>query len=133
MPMNRTLLLLAAAALAAGCESAPVRTVQEGIASLFQPYAGEKDLAAGIRSYENARYGESARQLQSALDAGLSRPDRVKAHKYLAFIHCASGREGRCREEFRNALAIEPDFELDPAEAGHPMWGPVFRSVKAGR
>ena len=35
------------------------------------------------------------------------------------------------REEFQKILDIAPDFELTPAEAGHPTWGPVFRSVKA--
>jgi Tfp pilus assembly protein PilF len=122
------LLVLAATALAlAGCESAPVREIR----ALFQAHKGEPDLAAGIRSYEDGRYTESARQLQSALNAGLSRPDQVKAHKYLAFIHCSAGRERACREEFRRALAVDPDFELAAAEAGHPIWGPVFRSEKA--
>jgi hypothetical protein len=36
-----------------------------------------------------------------------------------------------CYESFRKALALKPDFELTPAEAGHPVWGPVFRSAKA--
>jgi hypothetical protein len=51
----------------------------------------------------------------------------------VAFIHCASNRERECREEFRKALAIDPGMDLAPEEAGHPMWGRVFRSVKAGR
>ncbi len=71
------------------------------------------------------------RQLQSALKSGLNSFGQIKAHKYLAFIHCASGRESRCREEFRKLLVLSPDHELAPAEAGHPTWGPVFRSVKA--
>jgi hypothetical protein len=24
-------------------------------------------------------------------------------------------------------------MDLAPEEAGHPVWGPIFRSVKAGR
>lgn len=131
--MRKILLLLAAAALLAGCETAPVKAIQQEFKGLFQTNKGEPDLAAGIRSYENGKYTESARQLQSALDAGLGQSDQVKAHKHLAFIHCASGREPRCRDEFRKALAVDPDFDLDPAEAGHPTWGPVFRSVKARR
>ncbi|HXF66595.1 MAG TPA: TssQ family T6SS-associated lipoprotein [Burkholderiales bacterium] len=126
--MKRTALLLAALLLA-GCESAPIREIR----GLFQPHKGEPELAAGIRSYEDGRYAESARQLQSALDAGLGRTDQVRAHKYLAFIHCSSGRERACREEFRKALDLDPGFELAPAEAGHPVWGPVFRSEKARR
>jgi hypothetical protein len=56
--------------------------------------------------------------------------DKVAAHKYLAFIHCAQAREASCRNEFRKALALDPDLELTPAESGHPMWGPVFKSLK---
>ena len=67
------------------------------------------------------------------LATGLNRSEQVTAHKYLAFIHCTSGREKQCRDEFRKVLDIDPALELEPAEAGHPVWGPVFRSVKARR
>lgn len=131
--MRRSLMWVAAAVLLAGCETAPVKAIREEIGGLFQASKGEQDLAAGIRSYENGNYAEASRQLQSALDAGVGKSDQVKAHKHLAFIHCVSGREGRCRDEFRKALAVDPDFELEPAEAGHPTWGPAFRSAKARR
>ncbi len=92
----------------------------------------EQELEKGIRSYEDGTYRVAVRQLQAALDFGLAaRSDQATAHKYLAFIHCVSGREKACRDEFRMALATEPAFDLQPAEAGHPMWGPVFRSAKA--
>jgi len=44
----------------------------------------------------------------------------VRAHKYLAFILCAERREQECRRELREALAIDPSFQLTPAEQGHP-------------
>ncbi len=90
-------------------------------------------LRAGVRLYENGAYAESAKSLQAALDQGLATKERARAHKYLAFIHCASSREQLCREEFRKALADDPSLDLAPAEAGHPIWGPIFRAVKAGR
>ena len=90
-------------------------------------------LQAGLRLYEDGAYAESAKSLQSAIDQGLPTKDRARAHKYLAFIHCASSREQLCREEFRKALADDPALDLAPAEAGHPIWGPIFRAVKAGR
>ena len=90
-------------------------------------------LQSGVRLYEDGDYAESAKNLQAALDQGLAAKDRARAHKYLAFIHCASNREQLCRSEFRKALAEDPSLELAPAEAGHPIWGPIFRSVKAGR
>ena len=71
--------------------------------------------------------------LSAAIGQGLTSNDRVKARKHLAFIHCVSERTTACREEFRKALAIDPGLELSAAESGHPSWGPVFRSVKAGR
>ena len=91
---------------------------------------GVHQLKDGIKSYEDGSYREAVGELQGALDAGLSDPDKVTAHKYLAFTYCISHRETLCREEFTKALTIDPKFELTPAEAGHPMWGTVFRSVK---
>jgi len=117
----------------AGCQTEPMRNMRADLQSLFGSSKGEPALAAGLRQYEDGNYAEAARQLQSAIDQGLGQSDRVKAHKTLAFIHCVSGRIPPCREEFRRALAIDPAFNLPPAEAGHPTWGPVFRSVKAGR
>ena len=29
------------------------------------------------------------------------------------------------------ALELDPKFELSAAEAGHPIWGPIFRGLKA--
>jgi Tfp pilus assembly protein PilF len=121
------------ALLLAGCQSEPIRDMQTDFKSLFGRSKGEPAMAAGLRQYEEGNYAEAAKQLQSAIDQGLARTDRVNAHKTLAFIHCVSGRTSPCRDEFRKALAIEPEFDLPPAEAGHPIWGPVFRSVKAGR
>ncbi|HXZ94019.1 MAG TPA: TssQ family T6SS-associated lipoprotein [Burkholderiales bacterium] len=131
---RRILGLLAAAAMAllAGCQSEPVRDIQRTFKQLFE-HKGEPALARGLREYDDGHYAQSARSLQLALEQGLSKSDRVKAHKCLAFIYCADGRVGPCRDEFRAALDIDPSMQLAPAEAGHPVWGPVFRSVKAGR
>ena len=65
------------------------------------------------------------------LTAGLAaRKDRANAYKYLAFVACTSGREKTCLAEFRKAFEADPKFKLTAAEAGHPVWGPVFRSVE---
>ena len=32
--------------------------------------------------------------------------------------------------QYEKALEVDPKFDLGPAEAGHPIWGPVFRNVK---
>jgi Tfp pilus assembly protein PilF len=93
--------------------------------------AGHK-LTKGVESYEEGNYYASVKALNNVLQTKLAqRDDRVSAYKYLAFIHCISGREKMCYESFRSALDLDPHFELTPAEAGHPVWGPVFRSAKA--
>jgi len=133
MTLLRLTLVALLAAVVAGCESAPIKDIQQEFRALFQSSKGAADLANGIKRYEDANYSEAARLLQSSLDQGLGRDDQVKAHKYLAFIHCVSGREQRCRDEFRAALKIDPSFELAASEAGHPIWGPAFRSAKGRR
>ncbi len=111
----------------AACSSEPVRSLQ----ALFQHSKGAPALSAGLRQYEDGQYIQAAKNLQGALDQGLSDAESARAHKHLAFIHCASAREHACRDEFRKALAFAPSLELAPSEAGHPVWGPIFRSVKA--
>lgn len=126
--MMRLLIVLAAGAALAGCGTEPMRELE----ALFNPNRGEAALAVGLKQYEDGRYAESLKNLQNAIGQGLSDGDRVNAHKHVAFIHCAANRERACRDEFRRALRVNPAMELAPAEAGHPIWGPIFRSVKAG-
>ncbi len=126
MPTIRlALLLILAANLVAGCATGSFPDLFTGRT------AGSSYLEEGIRNYEEGNYRTSARRLQYALEEGLTRPDRVKAHKYLAFIACVSGQQLTCREEFSIALELDPAFELDAAESGHPIWGPVYKSTKA--
>jgi Tfp pilus assembly protein PilF len=94
---------------------------------------GSPELLAGIRAYEEGKHREAAMALRRALSTRLTKAEQVKAHKYLAFIDCSARRTKECREEFAKALKIDPSFDLEPAEAGHPLWGPVFRSVKGAK
>jgi Tfp pilus assembly protein PilF len=98
---------------------------------IFRSMSGPGALRAGLKQYENGDYEESAKNLQGAIELGVPEKSRVTAHKHLAFIHCSTNRVGQCRDEFRKALAVDPSFELSPAESGHPVWGPIFRSLKA--
>jgi Tfp pilus assembly protein PilF len=92
----------------------------------------DKKLNYGVLSYEEGNYQASITALQGVLETGLSgKPEKVRAYKYMAFIQCVSGRETMCRDYFKKALEIDPNFNLDTAEAGHPIWGPAFRSVKS--
>jgi len=121
---NCALSIVLAIALGA-CDS---KVVQE---FPFTKFKAENMLDKGIRAYDDGDYKVAARNIQGALDAGLTTHSQARAHKYLAFIDCISGLQGQCREEFKKALEIEPNLELKTEEAGHPIWGPVFRSVKA--
>jgi Tfp pilus assembly protein PilF len=96
-------------------------------------FGGTTALGAALKQYEDGYYEESAKNLQEAIDLGVPDKQRANAHKHLAFIHCSSSRERECRDEFRRALAADPALDLAPAEAGHPVWGPIFRSLKAGK
>jgi Tfp pilus assembly protein PilF len=92
----------------------------------------EKKLDSGVRKYEEGNYVASVTSLEDVLETGLSsKKNKVQAYKYLAFIQCVSDREASCREYFKHALQLDPDFNLTPAESGHPIWGPIFLSVRA--
>ena len=40
-----------------------------------------------------------------------------------------SERLAECESAFRAARAADPAFALSRSEAGHPLWGPVYRRV----
>jgi len=91
-----------------------------------------EQLATGQKQYETGEFDSAVKSFNGALEHGLlAKNEQSTARKYLAFIACVSNREAQCRDEFRRALEIDSAFDLTPAEAGHPNWGPVFRSVKA--
>lgn len=91
-----------------------------------------QNLALGQRQYDAGSYDDALKSLNESLAHGvLSREDQSTARKLLAFIHCVSNREEACRGEFRKALEINSKFDLSAAEAGHPIWGPIYRNVRA--
>jgi Tfp pilus assembly protein PilF len=131
--------------LLTGCE-----TVQKGVSHITDSLDFEKAraksteetalptpearLKSGITQYEQGNYANAQRLIQGALGEGLiSRTDQARAYKYLAFIYCITDRVAQCRQEFSNAVSADPKFSLTPAEAGHPSWGPVYRSVARSR
>jgi Tfp pilus assembly protein PilF len=92
----------------------------------------ERALLAGWRAYDDGNYIVAERELGAAIGAGLrSARDRATAHKLLAFVYCTSRRVEQCEQAFRAARAADPSFALARAEAGHPIWGPVYRRAAA--
>jgi hypothetical protein len=87
----------------------------------------ERALLGAMRAYDDADYPAVERQANDALRLGLRSPrDLATAHKLRAFVYCTSNRLAECEAEFRAARAADPGFALTHAEAGHPVWGPVY-------
>lgn len=123
--LRRALAGLGAATLLmlGGCAAPPAPV---GVTELMV-HPAEHQLLAGLRLYDDARYAEAEQALKSALSLGLaSRRDQAAAYKTLAFIECTHERLAECEEAFRAARAADPAFALSRAEAGHPIWGPVY-------
>ena len=91
----------------------------------------ERALLAGLKAYDDAQYDSADRLFREALAAGLASPrDRAEAHKRLAFIHCASRPPRRLRGRVQARAPGRPHFALDKSEAGHPVWGPVYKKLQ---
>jgi tetratricopeptide (TPR) repeat protein len=99
------------------------------IARLASP--GDKLLADGIKAYDEGDYAKALKALQDAQKEALAPADLLKARKFSAFVFCLTNRMPQCRAEFEKILQTDPKFELEPAEAGHPSWGPSFRAAKS--
>ena len=120
--------LASAAWLLAAC--APMPPAPVGLLDVTARPA-EKALLAGLKAYDDAQYESAERLFKEALAAGLVSPrDRAEAHKRLAFIDCASGRLDECEAEFKQARQADKTFALDKSEAGHPVWGPVYKKLQ---
>jgi Tfp pilus assembly protein PilF len=122
---------VALALVLGGCAAPPPAAppAMGGLADLMERPA-ERALFEGIRAYDDGQYAQAENALRRALDSGLrSGRDQASAHKLLAFISCTSDRRPACEAEFRAARAADPAFALSRAEAGHPLWGPVYRQA----
>lgn len=112
--------LLALAVLAltlAACASAP-------------PVAVPSGLAEGVALYDKGDYDGAIARLGRADVIGAATATRLEAFKYSAFSYCLTRRPGQCRQQFDQALKLDPGFDLAPGEYGHPLWGPVFLKAK---
>lgn len=119
--------------LAAGCASpppaAPAAPAPLGLADVLDR-PSERALFDGLRAYDDGQYDQAETALRAALAGTLRSPrDKATAHKLLAFIYCTSNREVPCEAAFRSARETDATFRLSRAEAGHPLWGPVYRRV----
>jgi outer membrane protein assembly factor BamD (BamD/ComL family) len=117
----------------AGCGSV-VGTCEDGSGGirLFGDSVAKRYLDKGVSEYQAGNYVNAKTAFEGVLgNQYATRNELLSANKHMAFIHCISGDQKMCREHFKRVFELNPDFELSAAEAGHPLWGPVFRSVQA--
>ncbi len=127
-PLPLPLAIASAAWLLTACVQAPPAPL--GLLDV-SARPGERALLAGLKAYDDAQYDPADRLFRDALAAGLVSPrDRAEAHKRLAFIHCAAGRLADCEVEFKQARLADRSFALDKSEAGHPVWGAVYKKLQ---
>jgi len=91
---------------------------------------GRAKLAEGVDRYDAGDFGSAIRALNAPEIDQSDIATRVEAGKYLAFSYCVTNRRTLCRKTFDRVLALDPAFALKPAEAGHPLWGPVFAQAR---
>lgn len=119
--------------LATGCaqmQPAPAPAPTVGLMDVIAR-PGERALLNGIRAYEEGQYADAEKQLNAALHNGLpSAKDKAAAYKHLAFVYCTSNRVKDCEQAFRSAKEADPAFALSRSEAGHPVWGAVYKRVQ---
>ncbi len=93
---------------------------------------GEQMLADGIVKYDAGEFDAARKVLEGAIAEGLKKKtDQAKAMKYIAFTECLERRYRACRAEFIKIYDVDPNFDLAPAEAGHPSWTHTFAAAKA--
>jgi len=82
--------------------------------------------------YYSGEYEYAIRELEDALQylKQLKQTDQVEAYKYLAFSYVAFGDRNKAKEQFKKALLLNPDMELDPATVS-PKIIKVFEEAKA--
>jgi tetratricopeptide (TPR) repeat protein len=125
---------MALTAFFAGCAVPPQKPAgptPEDIARQQRLERAQANLGDGLKKYDAGNYDDAMNNFLQALDSGqLPVADQLTARKHMAFVHCLSGREANCKDEFEKVITLDQKFELSAAEAGHPIWGPVYRLAR---
>jgi hypothetical protein len=94
----------------------------------FKP---EQMLAEGAELYDKGDFKGAIRKLVTVRDSTDVAPTiKQNTLRLLAFSYCVTSQRALCKNQFSTLLSIAPDFELSRGEAGHPLWGPVFKEAK---
>lgn len=118
--------------LSSGTAAQPKAIEAAPAAPTIQKSKPEQLLAEGAELYDKGDYKGSIRKLLLARDsADETSTTKQDSLRLLAFSYCVTGQRPLCKTQFSSLLKIVPDFQLSRAEAGHPLWGPVFKEAKA--
>jgi hypothetical protein len=98
-----------------------------------QPSTEQQALKDGIELYNKGSYNEAIKRLAAPEIASGSKAGQIAAAKFSAFSYCVSARPVPCRQQFEKAFKLDPAFDLQPGEHGHPLWGPQFAKAKKAR
>jgi tetratricopeptide (TPR) repeat protein len=99
--------------------------------SLLPLGKAEQLLADGTVKYDSGEYEAAHKLFDAAMKEGLKeKADQVRAMKQSAFSLCLQNKITLCRAEFVRIYDLDPDFDLTPAEAGHPSWTKTFAQAK---
>lgn len=91
----------------------------------------EQALDKGIALFDEGKYAAAIKKIKGSPEIWNDSDElKVRAHKYLAFSYCVSEQRALCRKQFEKLLVLSPGFELDAAEANHPIWGAEFKRAK---
>ena len=100
------------------------------------PTASESALTDGITLYDAGDFNGAIKRLLGAKEiwddstTRTAAANKLAAHKYIAFSYCVTNRRPQCRQQFVDAIKLDPKFNLEPAEKTHPIWGPEFDRAK---
>jgi hypothetical protein len=108
------------------------REAAQGVKGAKPAGRAEQMLAEGILKYDAGDYDASLKLLEGSIKEGLKeKPDQVRAMKHVAFNLCLKEKFRDCRAAFIRIYDVDPNFDLTPAEAGHPSWTRTFAGAKA--
>ena len=106
--------------------------IQTGFSQSVTQDSLEIMLGKAKTHYYNGEYQLAIRELENALQylKQLKQTDQVEAYKYLAFSYVAFGDRTKAKEQFKKALLLNPELELDPATVS-PKIIKVFEEAKS--
>ena len=90
-------------------------------------------LSEGIALYDKGDYNGAIKRLAQANVPGAPKATQLSAMKYTAFSYCLTSRYTLCRKQFESARKLDPSFDLEPGELGHPMWGKTWLKAKKAK